>query len=131
MMQNKSEKERFSENGEMIYDFGDEFLVVCPKCQGMAKIVSVADTFDAMTTNRPYQKGMDLEVALNRIRSFVGTRYDGKVVEALVKACYDGAIRPVTAAHPKAAEREETQVSQPKAVEMVEPPQSTVDVTNF
>lgn len=40
MMQNKSEKERFSENGEMIYDFGDEFLVVCPKCQGMAKIVS-------------------------------------------------------------------------------------------
>lgn len=71
-----------------------------------AKIVSVADTFDAMTTNRPYQKGMELEVALNRITSFVGTRYDGKVVEALVKACYDGAIRPVTAAHPKAIERE-------------------------
>lgn len=97
-----------------------------------AKIVSVADTFDAMTTNRPYQKGMDLEVALNRIRSFVGTRYDGKVVEALVKACYDGAIRPVTAAHPKAAEREETQVSQPKVFEMEEPQQTqTVDVTNF
>ncbi|NJM53981.1 MAG: HD domain-containing protein, partial [Blastocatellia bacterium] len=74
-----------------------------------AKIVSVADTFDAMTTNRPYQKGMELEIALNRIRSFVGTRYDGKVVEALVKACYDGAIRPVTAVHPKALEREEAQ----------------------
>jgi HD-GYP domain-containing protein (c-di-GMP phosphodiesterase class II) len=60
-----------------------------------AKIVSVADTFDAMTTDRPYQKGMNLEDALNRIRSFVGTRYDGKVVEALVHACAEGQVRPV------------------------------------
>jgi HD-GYP domain-containing protein (c-di-GMP phosphodiesterase class II) len=60
-----------------------------------AKIVSVADTFDAMTTDRPYQKGMNLDDALNRIRSFVGTRYDGKVVEALVHACAEGQIRPV------------------------------------
>jgi HD-GYP domain-containing protein (c-di-GMP phosphodiesterase class II) len=68
-----------------------------------AKIVSVADTFDAMTTDRPYQKGMKLEDALNLIRSFVGTRYDGKVVEALVLACADGRIRPVSAAHPNKA----------------------------
>ena len=57
-----------------------------------AKIVSVADTFDAMTIDRPYSKGMTLEDSLNRIRSFVGTRYDGKVVEALVQACSDGQI---------------------------------------
>jgi HD-GYP domain-containing protein (c-di-GMP phosphodiesterase class II) len=57
-----------------------------------AKIVSVADTFDAITIDRPYQKGMNLEDSLNRIRSFVGTRYDGKVVEALVQACADGQI---------------------------------------
>ncbi len=57
-----------------------------------AKIVSVADTFDAMTIDRPYQKGMNLEDALNRIKTFVGTRYDGKVVEALVEACADGQI---------------------------------------
>ena len=79
--------------------FGDDIPL-----QG--KIVSVADTFDAMTTDRPYQKGMELEDALDRIRSFVGTRYDGKVVEALVQACYEGQIRPVSAAHPKALERE-------------------------
>lgn len=72
-----------------------------------AKIVSVADTFDAMTTDRPYSKGMNLEDSLNRIRSFVGTRYDGKVVEALVEACYEGQIRPVGAIHPKTLEREE------------------------
>jgi HD-GYP domain-containing protein (c-di-GMP phosphodiesterase class II) len=57
-----------------------------------AKIVSVADTFDAMTIDRPYSKGMSLEDSLDRIRSFVGTRYDGKVVEALVEACTDGQI---------------------------------------
>jgi HD-GYP domain-containing protein (c-di-GMP phosphodiesterase class II) len=58
-----------------------------------AKIVSVADTFDAMTTDRPYQKGMTVDEAVNRIKSFVGTRYDGKVVEALVQACADGQIK--------------------------------------
>ena len=57
-----------------------------------AKIISVADTFDAMTIDRPYQKGFSLEDSLNRIKSFVGIRYDGKVVEALVEACADGQI---------------------------------------
>jgi HD-GYP domain-containing protein (c-di-GMP phosphodiesterase class II) len=57
-----------------------------------AKIVSVADTFDAMTIDRPYSKGMDLDDALNRIESFVGTRYDSKVVAALFMACADGQI---------------------------------------
>ncbi len=57
-----------------------------------AKIISVADTFDAMTIDRPYSKGMDLPSALERIRSFVGTRYQSDVVEALVNACDDGEI---------------------------------------
>ncbi len=57
-----------------------------------AKIVSVADTFDAMTIDRPYQKGMLLPDAIERIRSFVGTRYDAEVVEALVRGCEAGKI---------------------------------------
>lgn len=57
-----------------------------------AKIISVADTFDAMTIDRPYSKGMDLPSALERLRSFVGTRYQADVVEALVDACKDGEI---------------------------------------
>lgn len=57
-----------------------------------AKIVSVADTFDAMTIDRPYSKGMLLGDALKRIRELVGTRYDGAVVEALVKGCEAGDI---------------------------------------
>jgi HD-GYP domain-containing protein (c-di-GMP phosphodiesterase class II) len=59
-----------------------------------ARIVSVADTFDAMTTDRPYQKAMTLEVALERMRSFVGTRYDPAVFAALVEACAQGQISP-------------------------------------
>ena len=59
-----------------------------------ARIVSVADTFDAMTTERPYQAAMELEAALTRLKSFVGTRYDAKVVAAFVAACEAGKIRP-------------------------------------
>ncbi|HBB93925.1 MAG TPA: hypothetical protein DC054_00920 [Blastocatellia bacterium] len=59
-----------------------------------ARIVSVADTFDAMTTERPYQRAMELEAALTRLKSFVGTRYDGRVVAAFIAACEAGKIRP-------------------------------------
>jgi HD-GYP domain-containing protein (c-di-GMP phosphodiesterase class II) len=57
-----------------------------------AKIVSVADTFDAMTIDRPYQKGMELGPALDRLRTFVDTRYQSDVVEALVEACNAGEV---------------------------------------
>jgi len=60
----------------------------------MAKIVAVADTFDAMTTDRPYQQAMKFEDAVARIQSFVDTRYDAKVVAAFAAACEDGQIRP-------------------------------------
>src|SRR5215208_628660 len=60
----------------------------------MGKIVAVADTFDAMTTDRPYQKAMKFEDALARIESFVGTRYDPGVVAAFSEACKDGQIKP-------------------------------------
>ena len=60
----------------------------------MGKIVAVADTFDAMTTERPYQKAMKFEDALARIESFVGTRYDAGVVAAFTEACKEGQIRP-------------------------------------
>lgn len=60
----------------------------------MAKVVAVADTFDAMTTDRPYQQAMKFEDAIARIQSFVGTRYDRSVVSAFVEACEEGQIRP-------------------------------------
>jgi HD-GYP domain-containing protein (c-di-GMP phosphodiesterase class II) len=71
-----------------------------------ARIVSVADTFDAMTTERPYQRAMELEAALTRLKSFVGTRYDAKVVAAFIAACEAGKIRPgVTRVNRKQTDR--------------------------
>lgn len=71
-----------------------------------ARIVSVADTFDAMTTERPYQRAMDLEAALTRLKSFVGTRYDARVVAAFIAACEAGRIRPgVTRVNRKQSDR--------------------------
>ena len=60
----------------------------------MGKIVAVADTFDAMTTDRPYQKAMKFEDAVARIETFIGTRYDPAVVAAFSEACREGQIRP-------------------------------------
>ncbi|MCM3871390.1 MAG: HD domain-containing protein [Pyrinomonadaceae bacterium] len=60
----------------------------------MGLIVAVADTFDAMTTDRPYQQAMKFEDAVARIQSFVGTRYDARVVRAFTEACEEGQIRP-------------------------------------
>ncbi len=59
----------------------------------MARIIAVADTLDAITTNRPYQSAMDLEFAMNRIRSLVDTRFDAAVVDALDRAVRAGKLR--------------------------------------
>jgi HD-GYP domain-containing protein (c-di-GMP phosphodiesterase class II) len=60
----------------------------------MARIVSVADAFDAMTTERPYQSAMKFDEALHRIRGLTGSRYDPNVVAAFIAACESGQIRP-------------------------------------
>lgn len=59
----------------------------------MARIIAVADTFDAITTNRPYQSAMDLDYAVERIRSLVISRFDPKVVGAFESAVHSGKIR--------------------------------------
>jgi HD-GYP domain-containing protein (c-di-GMP phosphodiesterase class II) len=60
----------------------------------MAKIVSVADTFDAMTTNRPYQKAMEISYVFTRMRSFIGKKFEKRFVEALITGYEEGLIRP-------------------------------------
>src|SRR6266516_414320 len=60
----------------------------------MARIVSVADAFDAMTTERPYQSAMKFEDAVRLIKTLTGARYDPCVVAAFVAACESGQIRP-------------------------------------
>ena len=47
-----------------------------------AKIISVADAFDAMTTDRPYSKALKAEEALSEIEKQAGKQFDAEVVEA-------------------------------------------------
>ena len=62
----------------------------------MARIISVADTLDAMTTDRPYQSAMDLEYALEQIKQLVGTKFDPAVVQALEGTIQAGALHLTT-----------------------------------
>jgi HD-GYP domain-containing protein (c-di-GMP phosphodiesterase class II) len=58
-----------------------------------ARIVAIADTFDAMTTNRPYQKAMEIAYVVDKIKSFAGSRFDPRVVDAFVQAVKRGDIQ--------------------------------------
>jgi putative nucleotidyltransferase with HDIG domain len=48
-----------------------------------ARIVAVADSYDAMTTDRPYQKGRSTEEALRILRQYAGTRWEESCIDAL------------------------------------------------
>jgi HD-GYP domain-containing protein (c-di-GMP phosphodiesterase class II) len=65
----------------------------------MARIIAVADTFDALTTNRPYQKAHDPVDALKIINNLSGQKLDPDAVTALLAVYYRGEIsiqKPVT-----------------------------------
>ncbi len=59
----------------------------------IARIVQVADTFDAMTTNRPYQRAMKSEAAVARVNELSGIVFDPRVVTAFKAAWAAGDIR--------------------------------------
>ncbi|HLJ89873.1 MAG TPA: HD domain-containing phosphohydrolase [Candidatus Angelobacter sp.] len=64
----------------------------------MPRIIMVADTFDAMTTNRPYQAAMDPEYVTRIINSLAGTKFDPYVVGAMTKVFESGKLRVQRAA---------------------------------
>jgi HD-GYP domain-containing protein (c-di-GMP phosphodiesterase class II) len=59
----------------------------------MARIISVADTLDAITTNRPYQAAQELSFALEKIRELGSKKFDPAVVAALDAAIASGKLR--------------------------------------
>jgi HD-GYP domain-containing protein (c-di-GMP phosphodiesterase class II) len=63
----------------------------------LGRIVSVADAFDAMTTDRPYSKAMTFEAALSRLRFLAGKKFDGTCVDAIEKAAATGDLTPAKA----------------------------------
>ncbi len=57
-----------------------------------ARIILVADTLDAITSDRPYRKAADLATAMEEIRRFSGKEFDPVIAEAFFRACECGDI---------------------------------------
>ena len=58
----------------------------------LARIVAVADTYDAMTTDRPYRKAMEEVAAIEELKRCSGTQFDRGVVDAFIQAFQKGEI---------------------------------------
>jgi HD-GYP domain-containing protein (c-di-GMP phosphodiesterase class II) len=80
----------------------------------MPRVIAVADTFDALTTNRPYQQAHEVNDALKIIHSLSGKRLDPKAVFALDALYHRGEIRvqrSVMAPPPASAQVQKTEIS--------------------
>ena len=54
-----------------------------------ARIVHICDAYDAMTTDRPYRRGMSHEEAISILREFAGRQFDPYVVDAFIGVASD------------------------------------------
>lgn len=52
----------------------------------VARIILIADTFDAMTTARPYRAGRPAEVAYKELKTFAGRQFDADLVKVFLEA---------------------------------------------
>src|SRR3979411_875882 len=71
----RSHHERYDGKGYPDRKKGDELPMY-------AWIVSAADAIDAMTSDRPYRKGMSMQVAVDQVRTGAGTHFHPDVAEA-------------------------------------------------
>ena len=61
----------------------------------VARIIAVADTFDAMSSTRPYRKKLPEDFIINEIKNCAGTQFDPKVVEKFLELYEDGEFADV------------------------------------
>ncbi|NOY13495.1 MAG: GAF domain-containing protein [Deltaproteobacteria bacterium] len=77
--------ERFDGSGYPLGISGDRLLLE-------SRILSVADSFDAMTSDRPYRSALPTEIALNEIKTHAGSQFDPVVANAFVELVETGQI---------------------------------------
>jgi HD-GYP domain-containing protein (c-di-GMP phosphodiesterase class II) len=51
-----------------------------------ARIIMIADTLDAMTTDRPYRKALPFERVLEEVRKYSGTQFDPRLAEIVTRS---------------------------------------------
>jgi len=81
----KSHHERFDGKGYPDGLKGDQIPLI-------ASIISVADSFDAMTTNRPYRSALFKEKAINEIKCLSGQQFCPRVTDSFLELCREGKI---------------------------------------
>ncbi len=74
-----------------------------------ARILTVVDGFDAMTSNRPYRKAQPVEWALEELISKKGTQYDPEIVDVFVDWVTREMIRPSGTERRKGLNRQDSQ----------------------
>jgi len=57
-----------------------------------AAIIAVADSFDAMTSNRPYRKALPLENAIAELQRHRGSQWDARVVDTFLEILQDDSL---------------------------------------
>lgn len=60
-----------------------------------ARVIMLADTMDAMTTDRPYRKALAFDRVIEELRRFAGRQFDPLLVEVVVRS---SAIKAIVAA---------------------------------
>jgi putative nucleotidyltransferase with HDIG domain len=78
--------ERYDGKGYPNHLKGDEILLE-------ARILAVADTFDAMISDRPYREALSFEAAVEEIRSYTSTQFDPIVAETFLEMVQKGGFR--------------------------------------
>jgi putative nucleotidyltransferase with HDIG domain len=81
----------------------------------MARVIAVADTFDAMTHNRTYQDAMDGTYVVRIIRTMAGKKFDEQAVEAFCRA-YSAGLVVLPKRHMEDPEPESPQASEPSRI---------------
>jgi len=80
--------ERFDGNGYPFGKKGDELSM-------FAKVLIVADSYDAMTTDRPYRKGLTPEESIVELELNAGTQFDPQVCEVMIDIIKESTKEPV------------------------------------
>jgi len=67
-----------------------------------SRILAITDSFDAMTSDRPYRKALSLDVAIAELHDNAGTQFDPEIVDVFSQAIRQGAVfsSRFTALHP-------------------------------
>jgi HD-GYP domain-containing protein (c-di-GMP phosphodiesterase class II) len=84
----RSHHERYDGKGYPDRKKGDQLPM-------FAWIVSAADAIDAMTSDRPYRKGMSMEVAVEQVKAGAGTHFHPDVAEAVLDAAQSGTLKAI------------------------------------